>query len=398
MAFEGALIADRELTSWMEEIYKDIHSHPELAMNEHRTTARIREYLTGLGIEQPALPDLDVGAVGLLRGEEGPVLAIRADIDALPIQEAVDVPYRSTIPGVMHACGHDLNLTILLGTIRHLVESGFAKRMKGTLKFIFQPAEEGLKGAKAMIESGVLENPAVDMILMSHGDPALKVGEIALFEGFSHANSDHFSIELHGRGGHGSRPHQTQDLILAGAYLINILQSVVSRDIDAREAAVLSVCSFNAGTASNVFPSSAVMTGTVRTLEQDVQETVAKRMQEACDAIAGLFHMRAELHYRKGVPSCPIDPDAEGLLRAAALDVIPEDAVKHSQTRMGGEDFAYFAQLVPAGVMRLGIAPPEGGEAGSTHSPTFRVDLRTLPYGVSIFTRAIERFFSKNEA
>lgn len=379
--------------SWLEEIYKDIHRHPELGMKEKRTTALVKSVMSELGVEEVELPEMDVGAVCLIRGvSPGPTLAIRADMDALPIWEETGLPYSSEEPGTMHACGHDLNTAVLLGVLRYAVHEDLSSRMKGNLKFVFQPAEETLSGADKMIAAGVLENPHVDMILMSHGDPDLKVGEVGLFEKYSHANADHFFIELKGKGGHGSRPYQTQDLILSGAYLVNIFQSIVSRDLDARDAAVLSVCSFNAGSASNILPSTAKLTGTVRSLVPAVQEVIMRRMKEACDAVAELFHMEVILDYQVGVPSCVIDDAAESLIRDAALSLLPKGSVRFLETRMGGEDFAFYSKRVPAGVMRLGITPPNETRKGSTHSPTFQVDLAAIPVGVSILSKAVERY------
>ncbi|MDR1732417.1 MAG: amidohydrolase [Synergistaceae bacterium] len=384
-------IKSPDFIQWLEETYKDIHRHPELGMQEFRTTALVKSVMSELGVRQAEIPGMETGAVGLVEGRmPGPVLALRADMDALPIQEEADVPYRSEIPNVMHACGHDLNTTVLLGVMKYLMENRFVERMKGTLKFIFQPAEETLGGAKRMVEAGVLKNPDVDMILMSHGDPELRVGEMALFRGYSHASSDSFFIELRGKGGHGSRPFQTQDLLVAGAELINILQTIVSRDLDARDAAVLSVCTFNAGTAPNILPGSALLSGTVRTMAGEVQDKIRRRMQEVCDGIASLFHLTAKLDYKVGVPSCAVDDKAEEVLKKAGERILPQKNIRLSKSRMGGEDFAYFSQRVPAGVMRLGVGAPDGTKWGSTHSPTFRVDLRGLPVGVSILAQAAE--------
>ena len=392
-------MSDGTKIGWLTDIYKDIHRHPELGMKEYRTTALVKSILSELGVEQIGLPGMDVGAACILRGARpGPTLAIRADMDALPIQEKAPVEYASEVPGVMHACGHDLNTTVLLGVLRKAVEGRLTDRISGNLKFIFQPAEETLGGAKRMIEAGVLKNPDVDMILMSHGDPDLHVGEVAVFKGYSHANSDNFFIDLIGTGGHGSRPFQTQDLILAGSYLVNIFQSIVSRDLDARDAQALhvrvglEVCSFNAGTASNILPSSGRLTGTVRTLSDEVRATVRRRMEETCASMASLFHMDAALDYQVGVPSCVVDEKAEFLLSEAAAKHLPRESILSSKTRMGGEDFAYFSRLVPAGVLRLGITPPGKAKYGSTHSPTFQIDFGAVPVGVAILSQAAEDF------
>lgn len=381
---------------WLEETYKELHRLPELGMNVRHTTDFVRARAAEMGQKTAELPGLDVGAVFVISGAKpGPVLALRADMDALPIEEAAPVDYRSQNQGVMHACGHDLNTTIMLGVMKRVVEGNFTQKMAGTLKFIFQPAEETLQGAKAMIEAGVLQDPEVDLILMSHGDPDMHVGEAGVFREFSHANSDEFFIELRGKGGHGARPYQTQDLIVAGARLVEAFQTIVSRDLDGRETAVLSVCTFNAGSAPNILPGVAKLTGTVRTFKKEVQETVMRRMKETCDAIAALFHVEVDFDYRKGAPSCPIDNAAEDLLRFAARDVLGAENVKEMKTRTGGEDFAFYAQKKPAGVMRLGITTPGEARKGSTHSPTFQPDLSALPVGVDIFTRLIENFLMK---
>lgn len=397
-AYKDGYLKDPELIRYMEELYKDVHQHPELSMQEHRTTELIKRHLAELGLELQDLPGLDVGAVAIMRGAEpGPCLLIRADIDALPLDEDNDLPYKSTVPGVMHACGHDSHLAILLGTIKYLVETGFQKRMRGVLKFCFQPAEEHICGAKKQIDAGVLEDPHVDMAIMLHSDPTLPPGEVALFEcgSYSHANSDMFHIVMNGKGGHSSRPDKTEDLILAGSYLVNILQSIVARGIDPRDAAVVSVCTFHAGDAPNVFPAELKISGTVRTFKPEVQEFVIRRMGEICDTVAGLHGIKVKLDYTKGVPSVPIDREAEELLRSASLDVLPDDCVTTQGAGMGGEDFAYFAQKVPGGVLRLGTGPSDGSKWGSAHSPKYRLNLAGLPVGASIFVRAAERYLGK---
>lgn len=392
---KGIQSFEPSFTAWLEETYKALHQHPELGMNVQRTTRYVCSRAAEMGQKPVSLQGLDVGAVFVIKGSQsGPVLALRADMDALPIDEAAPVEWNSLTKGVMHACGHDLNTTVMLGVMRKVIESNLASKMKGSLKFIFQPAEETLEGAKAMIEAGALNNPDVDMILMSHGDPDMHVGEVGVFREFSHANSDEFFIEIHGKGGHGARPYQTQDLIVAGSRIVDALQTIVSRDIDGREAAVLSVCTFNAGSAPNILPSVAKLSGTVRTFKKDVQETVMRRMKEVCDSIATLFHIEVNLNYHIGAPSCPIADKAEDLIRSAAREVLGPENVKELKTRTGGEDFAFYAQLKPAGVMRLGITTPGEARKGSTHSPTFQPDLRSLPVGVSVFLRLIEDFMT----
>lgn len=383
---------DSSFVEWLEGVYKDLHRHPELGMNVPWTTKYVRDRAAEMGM-QPVPNGLDVGAVFVIKGAlPGPTLALRADCDALPLEEAAPVAWKSEIPGCMHACGHDLNTTVMLGVLRRAVEQNLAEKMKGTLKFVFQPGEETLEGAKAMIEAGALENPNVDVILVSHGDADLHVGEVGVFREFSHANSDEFRVTLNGKGGHGARPHQTQDVIVAGSRIVEALQTIVSREIDARDAAVISVCEFHAGTAMNIIPSVAKLTGTVRTLKKDVQSLVMERMKETVDAVAALHGVEAKFEYLVGCPSCPIDDAAENLIRAAAGKVLGAENVKELKTRMGGEDFAFYAQLRPAGTMRLGITPQGEVRRPSTHSPLFRPDLEALQVGVAVFDRLVKDY------
>jgi len=377
---------------WLEGVYKDLHRHPELGMDVPWTTKYIRDEAAKLGV-LPEENGLDVGAVFVIKGSQpGPVLALRADCDALPIEEAAPVEWKSQIPGKMHACGHDLNTTVMLGVLKTVIEQKLPEKMKGTLKFFFQPGEETLEGAKALIEHGALENPNVDIVLVSHGDADLHVGEVGVFREFSHANSDEFRIELRGKGGHGARPHQTQDVIIAGSRIVEAVQTIVSRELDARDAAVISVCEFHAGTAMNIIPSVARLTGTVRTLKKEVQSLVMKRMKETVDSVAALHGVDAQFEYLVGCPSCPIDDTAEDLIRAAAGKALGTENVKELKTRMGGEDFAFYAQLRQAGTMRLGITPQGETRRPSTHSPLFRPDLEALQAGAAVFVQLVKDY------
>ncbi|MCB2190290.1 MAG: amidohydrolase, partial [Deltaproteobacteria bacterium] len=245
---------NREFKDWLVSLRHDLHQHPEVALKEERTTRQILAHLKQMGVEAHGLSGM-TGAVGLIKGSQGgQTLAIRADIDALPIQELNQVPYKSTHPGFMHACGHDVHTAVLLGTARLVMESGQAKQLQGSLKLIFQPAEETGVGARMMVERGVLENPAVDRIIAAHVAGDLPTGHMGINFGQSHASNDLFRLNIKGKGTHGARPHQGNDPVVAGAHLISALQSVVSRRIDPLDAAVISVCRFRAGSALNVIP------------------------------------------------------------------------------------------------------------------------------------------------
>ncbi|MDY4031791.1 MAG: M20 family metallopeptidase [Pyramidobacter sp.] len=383
---------DLAFVEWLEGIYKDLHRHPELGMDVPWTTKYVRDRAAELGLEAEK-NGLDVGAVFVIKGTQpGPTLALRADMDALPIEEAAPVAWKSEIPGRMHACGHDLNTTVMLGVLRCVMEQKLAEKMRGNLKFIFQPGEETLEGAKALIAAGALENPSVDVILVSHGDADLHVGEVGVFREFSHANSDEFRIKLCGKGGHGARPHQTQDVIVAGSRIVEAFQTIVSRELDAREATVISVCEFHAGTAMNIIPAVAKLTGTVRTLKKEVQAHVMKRMKDTVDALAALHGVEAKFEFLVGCPSCPIDNAAENLIREAAGKTLGAENVKELKTRMGGEDFAFYAQFRPAGTMRLGITPQGETHRPSTHSPLFRPDLEALQAGTAVFVQLVKDY------
>ena len=222
---------DSELHDYVVGLRRKIHKHPETALEEIQTTETIAKALKEAGVETDTIPNL-TGAVGLLKGAgDGPTIGLRADIDALPVREMNSVPYKSRIDGVMHACGHDANTAVMLGVARKIVETGFQKRMKGNVKFLFQPAEERLMGAEKMIGKGVLENPVVDRVIAGHMAPDLPVGKVGIFRNIAYASSDSFRLVIHGKGGHGARPEECVDPIHAGAFFITQIQSIVSRNI-----------------------------------------------------------------------------------------------------------------------------------------------------------------------
>lgn len=376
------------------ELRHDFHSHPELSQQEYRTTKIIKEILSGLGI--PIMPlDIKTGAAGLVQGpSQGKTLGIRADIDALPMQELNDVPYRSQTDGVMHSCGHDAHNTILLGVAQKLMESGLAKKIKGQVKLIFQPSEEKVSGARDMIEAGVMENPPIDRVISCHMWPNLEVGEIGLYKKVSHAAADFFQLKILGKGGHGAAPHKTLDPIVAGAQFVSSLQSVVSRNVPPTDTAVISVGSFQSGTVGNIIPHQALLQGTVRTFDEGVRDTVIKRMGELAKSLETGFGVRAEFEYRPGVPACPSDLEVAEFLFEAAAKVVGEKNVHWLEPQTGGEDFAFFAQMVPGAMMRLGCANQARGITNSVHSPHFDIDEAVLPVGVDIFCQAIEDYLA----
>jgi amidohydrolase len=383
------------LYPWLVETRRDFHSHPELGHQEFRTTARIKDILTGLGARLQALPGMQTGAVAIFEGQPGQkTLALRADIDALPMDELSDVPYRSTVPGVMHSCGHDCHAAVMLGVAKHVVGSGLLRSLRGRLKFLFQPAEETAGGAEGMIAAGALESPRVDRILALHVNTDLEVGQVGLYKGVSHAHTDSFQLLLLGKGVHGAQPHSGIDPIVAGAHFVSALQTIVGRNVDPLDAAVISVGQFQAGTAPNIIPDRALLKGTVRTFKTEVRDLVIRRLQDMADSLQKSFQVAVEYRFIPGVPSTINDEVVAADLFAAAVSVLGAEHVSYLTPKMGGEDFGLFTQLVPGAFMRLGCADAARGITHKGHSPHFDVDERALPIGVEVMTEAARAYLS----
>ena len=388
-------VISRELEAWLVEIRRDFHRHPELGFQEKRTSRKIAEILTRLGLEVRTGVG-GTGVVGLLRGKHpGKTVALRADIDALPMTEQNDVAYRSQNPGVMHACGHDAHAAIMLGAARIISESGFARTGRGNVKFFFQPAEELLGGARAMIADGAMENPSVDIVLATHVTPALPTGTLGFFEGITHSSSDRIEIFLTGRGGHAASPHLCVDPILAGAHLLTQLHSVVSRSVDPQGMAVLSIGVFEGGTAHNIIPDQTVIKGTVRALDENIRRTVKKRIHQIVRGIKQSADLKeARLDYHELCPPCPQDPRIRGFMKAAAEKMLGSKNVRDLKPSNGSEDFAFFAQRAPSCMFRLGAG---GGKSGNRvfHSATFDIDESALKIGAAFISRAVLEYLAQ---
>ena len=379
-------------TQWLIETRRDLHQHPEIAFEETRTSDKIAEILRALGIEVRRFDDL-TGVVALIRGiSDGPTIALRADIDALPIQELNDVPYRSVNPGKMHACGHEASVTILLGTAKHLVESGMAKTLQGNVKFIFQPAEERGAGAKAMIARGVLRDPKVERIIAGHMDPNLPVGRVGHFKRLGYASADRFALTITGRGGHGARPEACVDPIVAGAHFICQCQSIIARNIKPTHAGVVTVGKFTAGDVGNVIPESAYMEGSIRALSADVREQIFARLREMASGLETGFQVGCELRLNQGIPCLTNDTAVAAFLYASAASVVGDGNVHYIDPIMASEDFAFFTEACPGAIMRFGCSNPEKGLTHPLHSPYFDIDESVLSIGVKVFTAAIQKY------
>ena len=386
----------RNLQPQLVEWRRRLHQRPELGFKEQLTAEFISEKLKAWGVEHQT-EVAKTGIVATIEGAQpGPVLGIRADMDALPIQEENQVPYRSQHDGIMHACGHDGHTAIALGTAHYL--ANHRHNFQGTVKFIFQPAEEGPGGAKPMIEAGALKNPDVDAIIGLHLWNNLPLGTVGVRSGALMAAVELFECTIKGKGGHGAMPHQTVDSIVVAAQIVNALQTIVGRNVDPLEAAVVTVGSFHAGHANNVIADSAKMTGTVRYFNPKYAGYFGKRME---DIIAGICRGQGasyDLNYYSFYPPVINDSKIAELVRSVAETVVetPVGIVPECRT-MGGEDMSYFLQEVPGCYFFLGSANAEKDLAYPHHHPRFDFDETALGMGVEMFVRCVEKYCSKRQ-
>lgn len=372
---------------WLSEIRRQFHTHPELSFEEIETTNRIISILDDLGIPAARLPK-SPGAVGLINSNiKGPCIALRADIDALPIQEANAVPYKSVHPKRMHACGHDANTAIMLGVARTLVKN--ISPLKGQVKFLFQPAEERTHGAKTMISQGVLKNPEVDQIFAGHMAPDLDVGTLGIFKDKGYAAADLFTLTITGHGGHGGRPHETIDPLTAGAHFITSLQTIVARNMNPVDPAVISVGKFQAGDAGNIIPQTALLEGTIRTHSTQARDLILKRIKELVSGIETGFNVNCTLEIEAETPCCTNDEGVSQFLHDTAVQLLGKDKVKWLAPTMGSEDFAYFTLEKPGAIVRLGCRNKKKGIIAPLHSPYFDIDEAVLEIGTQLFHRAV---------
>jgi amidohydrolase len=369
----------------------EIHRHPELAFEEQRTADHVAAWLTRLGIEvHRGLAT--TGVVGVLRaGKSSRAIGLRADMDALPIQEQNPYPHRSVHDGKMHACGHDGHTTMLLGAAEYLART---RQFDGTVYFIFQPAEETVGGARVMIEEGLLERFPMDSIYGMHNWPGLPAGQFAVHAGPVMACADQFDIVVRGHGAHAAMPQQGRDPLLAGAALVQSLQSIVSRNVDPLDSAVLSITRFHAGDAYNVIPDEARIGGTVRAFRPEVQDTVEAAMERLCNGTGAAFGMQAALDYRRGYPPTVNSPDeAQRCVEAAAGLVGTAQVRTNMNPSMGAEDFAYFLRARPGCYVWIGNGLGEGG--CMLHNPHYDFNDAILPLGASYWVRLTEALLSR---
>jgi amidohydrolase len=376
-----------QLVTWR----RYLHQHPELSFREQLTSTFISQKLREWGIEHQT----HIAQTGIVAtidsGKPGKVLAIRADMDALPIQEENEISYRSLHDGMMHACGHDGHTTIALGTAYYL--ANHRQDFQGIVKIIFQPAEEGPGGAKPMIEAGVLKNPDVDAIIGLHLWNNLPLGTIGVRKGALMASVEIFDCTILGKGGHGAMPDQTIDAIVVASQIVNNLQSIVARNVNPIDSAVVTVGEFHAGKAHNVIADTAYLGGTVRYFNPKYQGFFAKRVEEMIAGICQSYGARYDFNYDCLYPPVINDSAIADLVQSVAESVVetPAGIVPDCQT-MGGEDMSFFLQEVPGCYFFLGSANPDKGLAYPHHHPRFNFDETTLAMGVEMFVRCVEKF------
>ena len=358
---------------------RHLHAHPERSFAEHNTAAFVAAELKKIGLDPR--PCATTGLVALIEGRPGgPVVALRADMDALPITEANDVSYKSTNPGVMHACGHDAHTASLLGAARILNE--LKTEFTGTIKLFFQPGEEQIPGgASLMIADGALRNPAPDSILGQHVFPKLPAGQIGLRSGRYMASADELYLTVRGRGGHGAMPELNLDPVLVAAHLIVAAQQIVSRRANPKMPSVLSFGKVIANGATNVIPNEVYIEGTFRTLDEAWRTEAHGHLRRLCEGLAESMGATCDLEIRRGYPCLDNDPATTARVRAAAEAYLgPENVIDLDQW-LAAEDFAYFSQAAPACFYRLGTRAPDGRFGASVHTPTFDIDETALAVG-----------------
>jgi amidohydrolase len=371
-----------DITAWR----RDLHAHPELLYDVHRTAASVADKLKSFGCDEVVTGIGRTGVVGVIRGGkggDGRVIGLRADMDALPIEEATQAPYRSTVPGKMHACGHDGHTAMLLGAARYLTET---RNFAGTAVVIFQPAEEGGAGGKAMVQDGLMDRFRIEEVYGMHNYPGLPVGQFALRPGPLLASADRLTIEIEGRGGHAARPHISVDSILVGAQIINQIQSIVSRNVDPLEAAVVSICMFQAGATDNVIPHTAFLRGTARSLTPEVRDLLERRLNEVVVGTAKLYGASAKFTYHRDYPVTRNHARQTAFAASVAADVVGRERVNDQAAPvMGAEDFSFMLEARPGAFIFVG-----NGDTAGLHHPAYDFNDEAIPVGTSYWVKLVE--------
>ncbi len=371
-----------EVTAWR----RDLHQYPELMFDTHRTAAFVAEKLKEFGVDEIVTGLGRTGVVGVIKGKtnnSGKVIGLRADMDALPIEEATGAAHASKTPGAMHACGHDGHTAMLLGAAKYLAET---RNFDGTAIVIFQPAEEGGGGGREMVNDGMMERFGIQQVYGMHNAPGLPVGAFAIRPGAMLASADHITIHVEGKGGHAAKPHGAVDTVLVASQIVVAVQSIVARNVDPVESAVVSICTFNAGFANNVIPQTAELTGTVRTLNPAMRDLVEARLKEVVEGTAALFGAKATLHYHRDYPVL-VNHAAETAFAASVAREISgaERVFDNAPPVLGGEDFSFMLESRPGAFIFIGQ-----GESAGLHHPAYDFNDEIAPIGMSYWARLVE--------
>jgi hippurate hydrolase len=374
-------IADfaEDMTAWR----RHLHMHPELQFECHQTAKFVVENLRAFGVDEIHEGIAKTGVVAIINGKsEGRTIGLRADMDALPMQEETGLPYASTIPGKMHACGHDGHTTMLLGAARYLAET---RNFAGRVALIFQPAEEGGGGGQVMVQEGILDRFQIAEVYALHSGPGDAAGSFFTTPGPILAAVDTIHIHITGIGGHGAYPYETADPVVAAVGIVNAIQTIVSRNNKAYEDLVVSVTQIHTGSADNIIPEKAYINGTVRTMAKPVQEMVHKRLSEIVAGHAAAYNVTAELDYEYGYPATINDPEKTAFAASVAREISPlvDDA---RQYEMGAEDFSYMLEQRPGAYVYVG-----NGDTAGLHHPAYDFDVEAAPAGASFFARLVDR-------
>ena len=364
---------------------RDIHQHPELLYDVPRTASFVADRLKDFGCDEVATGIGRSGVVGVIRGKLGAsekTIGLRADMDALPIHETTNLPYRSKVEGKMHACGHDGHTAMLLGAAGYLAQS---RNFSGAAVVIFQPAEEGGAGAKAMLDDGLMERFGIQEVYGMHNWPRLPVGAFAIRKGPFLAAADRFTIDIEGRGGHAAQPHHGVDPIAAGAQIVSALQTIVARNVDPLDSCVVSVTCFHAGDTDNVIPQTAQLRGTTRTLASKTRDFAERRITEISKGVGAALDVNVEVHYRRGYPPTVNHAEQTDFAASIARKVAAGDVLTNVPPEMGAEDFSFMLEARPGAFIMIG-----NGDTAGLHNAKYDFNDAALPYGMSYWARLVE--------
>ncbi|MCF3592699.1 M20 family metallopeptidase [Rhodobacteraceae bacterium LMO-12] len=371
-------------------IFKDLHAHPEIGFQEKRTAAIVADKLKEYGVDEVHTGIAETGVVALIKGKHDGTrrIGLRADMDALPIHEETNLPYASTNPGVMHACGHDSHTTMLLGAAKHLAET---RDFAGTAVLIFQPAEEGLGGARGMIADGLFERFPCDEVYGMHNSPNGEPGKVGICKGTAMAGASFFDITIQGKGSHAAMPQQSRDPLVIASALVSSLQTILSRNIAPLDSCVLSVTQLHSGSAYNIVPDTATLAGTIRYFKDEVCEIAETRLRELCDGFAKAYGVEIRIDLRNIFDVLINDAELSDAYLEAAADIVgKENTSDTDQPATGSEDFADMLKAIPGAYCRVGHSGTTG-----LHNPSFFLDPELLPVGASIMARIAERRMSR---